>query len=163
MKWNSYSCMSRSGCAVLPQFFAEYMAFGIYYIQNEVEDRTSDLLSTKKERVISQFCTEWGKKESKGELEKQNTQVRHTKILRTEQCVGQILNGGKSGVSGPVRMGLVIPERTNSLLESVYPSDSHTNQNPRTRTKCGDVFIVNCIFMIRFERRVILPSLRIRQ
>lgn len=65
--------MSRSGCAVLPQFFAEYMAFGIYYIQNEVEDRTSDLLSTKKERVISQFCTEWGKKESKGELEKHKT------------------------------------------------------------------------------------------
>lgn len=66
-------------------------------------------------------------------------------------------------MSGPVRTGLVTPERTNSLLESVYPSDSHTNQNPRTRTKRGDVFIVNCIFIIRFERWVSLPALRIRQ
>lgn len=42
--------MSRSGSTVLPQLFAEYMAFGIYYIQDEIEDRTSDLLKTKKKK-----------------------------------------------------------------------------------------------------------------
>lgn len=47
--------MSRSGCAVLPQLFAEYVAFGIYYIQDEVEDRTSDLLSTKKKGSSPSF------------------------------------------------------------------------------------------------------------
>lgn len=45
--------MSRSGSTVLPQLFAEYMAFSIYYIQDEIEDRTSDLLKTRNERVIS--------------------------------------------------------------------------------------------------------------
>lgn len=47
--------MSRSAVTVLPQLFAEYMAFGIYYIQGEIEDRTSDLLKTRNKKVTSQF------------------------------------------------------------------------------------------------------------
>lgn len=50
--------MSRSDCAVLPQLFAEYVAFSIHYVQDEIEDRTSDLLSTRKERLLSQLCME---------------------------------------------------------------------------------------------------------
>lgn len=42
--------MIKSGHTVFLQLFAEYMAFDICYIQDEIEDRTSDLLKTKKKR-----------------------------------------------------------------------------------------------------------------
>lgn len=45
--------MSWSDPAVLPQLFAEYVAFGIHYVQDEIENRTSDLLSTREEQVLS--------------------------------------------------------------------------------------------------------------
>lgn len=48
--------MSRSDVTVLPQLFAEYMALSIYYIQDEIEDRTTDLLKTRNKRVTSLFC-----------------------------------------------------------------------------------------------------------
>lgn len=48
--------MISSGATVLPQLFAEYMALSIYYIQDEIEDRTSNLLKTRNKRVTSQFC-----------------------------------------------------------------------------------------------------------
>lgn len=48
--------MGRSGLTVLPQLFAEYMAFSIYYIQDEIEGRTRDLLkATKKKESYPSF------------------------------------------------------------------------------------------------------------
>lgn len=52
--------MSRSDVTVLPQLFAEYMALSIYYIQDEIEDRTTDLLKTRNKRVTSLFCIKVG-------------------------------------------------------------------------------------------------------
>ena len=72
--------MSKSGCTVLPQLFAEYMAFGIYYIQDEIEDRTSDLLKTEKEMVTSQFCIEQSRDTKKGEREKHKTHRWDTQV-----------------------------------------------------------------------------------
>lgn len=80
--------MCCSVCTVLPQLSAEHMAFSIYYIQDEVEDRTSILLKTKKRKAHSPVLYRTKQGHVNG-MEKQNTQVGHTDILKPEHSVGQ--------------------------------------------------------------------------